>query len=58
MLQGILRYLFWIDTRNMGADGLTKMVVSSAAMIAFDIARLKEELRARRSSMRRMTRKG
>ena len=33
--KGILRLLFWIDTRDMGADGLTKGAVSREALHAY-----------------------
>ena len=33
--KGISRLLFWIDTRDMGADGLTKGAVSRDALHAF-----------------------
>ena len=32
---GFLRLLFWIDTRDMGADGLTKGAVSREALHAY-----------------------
>ena len=28
----VLLYLFWLDTRDMGADGLTKVVVARALL--------------------------